>query len=303
MNKIKHKDELSTFKGVVTFSFASICSMLIAALALLVCYCIRPDWFAADRNSVVEAATDSVASGAEITREAISDRQYGLAIINDAIDEETSAPSELTESETSFLSVVWIEDGELRSADSRQETILITPSCDYSFSLTVKISQATATNVRAFVRAPKVLLSDRPAYIEALVVSDNALPYYTRLTLLLDDSMVEVADEAVGTPISCMLFRYRDDSAVLHSNSLVDGQKLDEYELFTSETGAILGAQAMDGEIPADEAGYCIISWTMQSDTIDATTYSTQHTVAPVAEPTWLKQLYDAEYREQQPKG
>lgn len=296
MDNKKH-GESASFVRMMTISFTAIGCMLVALIVLLICHCVWPERFTANRDIVVEDI--GIASGAEIAKEATEDQPHGPAIINDA------AEDELAEAEADYLSVVWVEDGELHSADSRQEAILIAPSNAYNFKLAVKISETAATNVRAFVRTPKVLLSDRPAYVEVLLVADNALPYYARLALMLDDSMVEAADDEEGTPISCMLFRYREDSAILHSNSLVDGQVLDEYALFDSETGVLLGAQAMDGEIPAGETGYCVISWTMQSDTIDATTYT--HTTTPVneaiAESTWLKNRYDTEYQEQQPKG
>ena len=179
------------------------------------------------------------------------------------------------------------------TASFEQAPLVVMSDTAYSFRLTVSIDQETAKDVKVYVRIPEEVATGEVSYVEALVTADNAMPYYTRLALTLEPTDTIDASEVdeVVSPIRTIALNYSADSAILHSNSLVDGQPLGE-ELFKSESGVMLGAQEMNGEIPAGEENLCVISWVINSGTLeDAPTDA--DTAKRSTQPTssWLRQM------------
>jgi uncharacterized repeat protein (TIGR01451 family) len=99
-----------------------------------------------------------------------------------------------------------------------------------------------ASNAQMRIQMPAVAKAGEPARITGFVSADNATPK-------------EVWDEAYGTSATNVSLRYVQDSATIHSNGVVNGQKL-PASLLT--TGTQLGYDSLNGKLPGcnEFAGY-----------------------------------------------
>lgn len=80
----------------------------------------------------------------------------------------------------------------------------------------------------------------------------------------LEQDSSDTPDEAIAPP-ACLKLTYEADSAVLHSNSAMDGTKLDYQQMTDPSQGALLGAESMDGKIPRGDAGISVVSWVIKT--------------------------------------
>lgn len=277
---------LSLAKTVMV-SLYIICGAFLASFVVIL-YCLAQQSQQLENEEVAfdSIVQDAPSIGIETMQKAVeSCFVRPTAIIN-------GVTAEIEPDQTEGLSVLWLNDGEMTITSSEQASLVVMPDTAYSFRLAVSIDQETAENVKVYVRIPEEVVTGEASYVEALVTADNAMPYYTRLALALEPTDTINTDKAgeATSPIGTIALNYSADSAILHSNSLVDGQPLGE-ELFKSKTGVMLGAQEMNGEIPAGEENLCVISWVINSGTLEnAPTDTAKRSAQPTS--SWLSEQY-----------
>lgn len=267
------------FKSVIACC-GSLAILIVVALILFIVNAIKDP----NRQPTDELASQdthqtiaSVETDNQLSVVAITSQQ---AIINNAYcegDDLADFAKDIDEIE--FLNVYWLEDGTVQQASPTSAPVEVIDGRSYNFSLAVRVNRQTAQNVRAFIRVPNRLRLSETAQVEVLVLADNAAPYYDVIELRASDDVSTLETDRV----SGLQLEYREGSAILRSNSLTDGTKLDYVALSTGQDGLLLGAEQMDGVIPAGNGGTCILSWTIDAVVIDG---ASEQNVKTEEEPT-----------------